>query len=284
MKRFLLILLLSVQCIWSQNQLTHEVYFDTDKFIVPDTEQSRLLLFISQLQNYNVDKIAIYGFCDDRGTENYNLVLSQNRADAIKTIFTYKGIDESIISNVDGKGEILLKIIPATDVDIIRGLNRKVEIIADVSKKTEVVETTPKKDDSPPKKTKTTEILKSELKKGDKILFEDIYFRTNYSFVLPESKKTLKEIAKVLKERDDIYFTILGHVCCTKNSRDALDKKTRKYNLSVARAKYVYDYLVKQGVDKKRMKYKGMRRMFPLGGDPKYDRRVEILITYVENR
>ena len=100
-----------------------------------------------------------------------------------------------------------------------------------------------------------------------------------------ESKKTLKEIAKVLKERDDIYFTVLGHVCCTKNSRDALDKKTRKYNLSVARAKYVYDYLVKQGIDKKRMKYKGMRRMFPLGGDPKYDRRVEILITYVgENK
>ena len=154
MKRILLILLLSIQCIWSQNQLTHEVYFDTDKFIVPDTEQSRLLLFISQLQNYNVDKIAIYGFCDDRGTENYNLVLSQNRADAIKTIFTYKGIDESIISNVDGKGEILLKIIPATDIDIIRGLNRKVEIIADVSKKTEVVVNTPNKDDSPPKKNK----------------------------------------------------------------------------------------------------------------------------------
>ena len=33
--------------------------------------------------------------------------------------------------------------------------------------------------------------------------------------------------------------------------------------------------------DKRRMKYKGMRRLFPLGGDPKFDRRVEIEITYV---
>ena len=29
------------------------------------------------------------------------------------------------------------------------------------------------------------------------------------------------------------------------------------------------------------MRYVGMRRKFPLGGDPKYDRRVEILITHV---
>ena len=28
----------------------------------------------------------------------------------------------------------------------------------------------------------------------------------------------------------------------------------------------------------------GMRRKFPLGGDPELDRRVEILITYVSNQ
>ena len=89
------------------------------------------------------------------------------------------------------------------------------------------------------------------------------------------------KIAEVLKSRKGVYFTIQGHVCCTQNSRDAMDKQTRKRNLSVARAKYIYDYLAKQGVDKRRMKYKGMRRLFPLGGDPKFDRRVEIVITYV---
>jgi outer membrane protein OmpA-like peptidoglycan-associated protein len=48
----------------------------------------------------------------------------------------------------------------------------------------------------------------------------------------------------------------------------------------VSRAKFVYDYLFKKVVDSKRMKYVGMRSKFPLGGEPKYDRRVEILITY----
>ena len=29
------------------------------------------------------------------------------------------------------------------------------------------------------------------------------------------------------------------------------------------------------------MRHLGLRRKFPLGGEPKFDRRVEILITYV---
>ncbi len=92
------------------------------------------------------------------------------------------------------------------------------------------------------------------------------------------------ELAQVLVERKDLYFTIQGHVCCTQNSRDAVDRKTKQRNLSLARAKYVYEYLAKKGVSKKRMKYVGMRRKFPLGGDPKYDRRVELLITYVADK
>ena len=85
-------------------------------------------------------------------------------------------------------------------------------------------------------------------------------------------------------ENKNIYFTIQGHVCCTQNSRDAVDKKTGKRNLSVARARFIYDYLAKKGVDKKRMKYVGMRRKFPLGGAPELDRRVEILVTYVTEK
>ena len=110
---------------------------------------------------------------------------------------------------------------------------------------------------------------------------DNILFKTGYSKLLPESKPTLESIAQALLERKDIYFTIQGHVCCTQNSRDAIDRQTKKRNLSVARAKFIYDYLVKKGVNKRRMKYVGMRRKFPLGGEPKFDRRVEILVTYV---
>ena len=57
----------------------------------------------------DIEKISIYGFCDDRGSDNYNMVLSQNRANAIKQVFANNEFDESLITNVDGKGEILLK-------------------------------------------------------------------------------------------------------------------------------------------------------------------------------
>jgi len=283
MNKLVLLILLFCQFIVAQNKLTHEVYFETDKYDIPITEENRLLLFISTLADMDIESISIFGFCDDRGASDYNLILSQQRADAIKAIFSNNEISESLISNVDGKGEILLKIVDEKDVLKIRGLNRKVEII--VKPKPPIVEIVEEKTDvkQPEKKKDVPEIIKGDLKIGDKIVFENILFKTGYSTVMPESKKILENIAKSLVERKDIYFTIQGHVCCTQYSRDAVDRKTKQRNLSVARAKYVYDYFAKKGVDKKRMKYAGLRRLFPLGGDPKLDRRVEILITYVNN-
>jgi outer membrane protein OmpA-like peptidoglycan-associated protein len=282
MNKLLILLLLTLHgsFVFSQQELTQEVYFETDKYDIPSTEENRLLLFISNLSDIDIESISIFGFCDDIGANSYNLKLSQQRADAIKVIFSNNEISEDLITNVDGKGEILLKIVNEKNVLKIRGLNRKVEIIVKAKppkplveeKKEAVVEV--KKKDAP-------ELLKGDLKVGDKIVFENILFKTGYRVVMPESKKTLETIAKILIERKDIYFTIQGHVCCTQNARDAIDRKTKLRNLSEARAQYIYDYFVKKGVDKKRMKHIGLRRKFPLGGDPKFDRRVEILITYV---
>jgi outer membrane protein OmpA-like peptidoglycan-associated protein len=282
MNKLLVLLLLTLHCsfVFSQKELTQEVYFETDKYDIPSTEESRLLLFISNLSDIDIESISIFGFCDDIGAKSYNLKLSQQRANAIKMIFSNNEISEDLITNVDGKGEILLKIVNEKNILKIRGLNRKVEIIVKEKPPKPLVEENieavveVKKKDAP-------ELLKGDLKVGDKIVFENILFKTGYRVVMPESKKTLETIAKILIERKDIYFTIQGHVCCTQNARDAIDRKTKLRNLSEARAQYIYEYFVKKGVDKKRMKHIGLRRKFPLGGDPKFDRRVEILITYV---
>lgn len=276
MKKAAFIYLLVSNFICAQNELKHEVYFNTNAYNVSEIEQNRLLLFIEDIENIAVEKISIYGFCDDRGSNAYNLTLSQQRADEIRSIFSRHSQFESLISNVDGKGEILLVVVETTDAHIIRGLNRKVEIIVTpkpvVDDIEEVVEVEEKD---------TPAILKGELEVGDKVLLENILFNTGNSDIIPESEETLEKIAQVLVEQDHLYFTIQGHVCCTKNSRDAVNSRTKKRNLSLIRAKYIYEYLAEKGVDKKRMKYVGMRRKFPLGGDPKYNRRVEILITYV---
>ena len=273
MKALVIVFLLITQLVLAQKELTHEVYFDTDKSEVPETEHTKLLAFLSEIESLDIERISIYGFCDDRGSHDYNLKLSNDRANNIRTIFSNNEFDESVIINVDGKGEVLLKLVQEENIDKIRGLNRKVLIIA-----TQVY---PPKPEVVVKTKDAAEILSGDLKAGDNIVLDNILFKTGYSYLMPESVKTLEAITKVMIKRKDIYFTVQGHVCCTQNGRDALDRKTKQRNLSVARAKYIYDYMVKKGVDKKRMKYVGMRRKFPLGGDPKFDRRVEILLTYV---
>lgn len=273
MLRLIYLILLISTCSYSQ-EITHKVYFDTDKYAVDAIEQERFSQFISKLDTVDIQKITIFGYCDDRGTDAYNLWLSKKRANTVKWHFTNNEFSEDLITVIDGKGEVALDASKG-DYKTYRQKNRRVEILVNTRSLTTV-------EDSIEVPTTQT-ILKGSLKVGDKVRLKNIYFKTGYSTVIPESIPTLKEIAQILVDRKDLYFTIQGHVCCTHDTYDAIDRKTNKRNLSVARAKFIYTYLLRRGVEKKRMKYVGLRRKFPLGGNQKYDRRVEIEITYVAN-
>ena len=275
MRNFFIVILLVGQFVQGQSQDSHVVYFDTGQYDVPVIETNRLVLFIQELKDIDIERISIYGFTDDRGSDNYNLTLSQNRANAIKKIFSKFNIDDNLISNVDGKGEVLLRVVSSENLSIIRGLNRKVEInIEYQQEEKKVVE----------RKQETPQIFSKDIAVGDKITLENILFETGFSIIEKKSINVLEELAAALLIRKDIYFLIQGHVCCTRNKRDAVDKKTGKRNLSMARAKFIYDYLVKKGIKRSRMKYIGLKNKYPLGGETKFDRRVEIKITYISER
>lgn len=193
-------------------------------------------------------------------------------------------MSDSIITNADGKGELLLTRLDDVTNEIQRKLNRKVEIIVSLKVPPKPVETITEEIEEEivmeiPPKYKT---LTDTIEKGDKILLENILFKTNYSYIHGKSYKNLRALAKYLKENPQLIFKIQGHVCCVDHGRDGVDLKTGKRNLSVARAKFVYDYLSKNGVEKKRMRYEGFGSRYPLGGDTKEDKRVEILVTYVK--
>ena len=241
---------------YSQFNIEHSVYFDTDLYNLTKTEKTRLQKFLSSVTKDEVLKIEIFGFCDDRGSDNYNLILSQNRADAIKEIFSDASFFPEKISTVDGKGELLLNIVDETDPSVIRALNRRVDIVISYP-----------------------EIEKKIIEEENKniIILEDVLFITGYSYLTRRSKKILDDVAETLKN-ETFSFSIQGHVCCTEGELDAIDRKTNKRNLSVARAKFVYDYLLKKGIKKSRMSYEGLAHKFPLGGSEDKDRRVEILI------
>jgi len=117
-----------------------------------------------------------------------------------------------------------------------------------------------------------------EEKNSSKIVLQNVHFITGYSYLTRGSKETLDALANTLKN-ESFSFVIQGHVCCTEGELDAIDRRTKERNLSVARAKYVYDYFIEKGVDKNRMSYKGLAHRFPLGGSVDKDRRVEIIVS-----
>jgi outer membrane protein OmpA-like peptidoglycan-associated protein len=92
--------------------------------VVSGIERNRLLSFVFSLSEEDLSRIEIYGFCDDVGASSYNLTLSQNRANEIKKILLHNDVPEDKITNVDGKGELLLKIVKTTSADRVRALNR----------------------------------------------------------------------------------------------------------------------------------------------------------------
>jgi len=256
-------------CIFtSAQELRHNVFFETDRSDVIESEKNRLNNFISSLDSLTIETISINGYCDDRGTKPYNQLLSERRAEAIKTYLLDSEFSNKQIKVIDGKGELALN--ASTNIPKIRQNNRRVEIVVSAKSASTDIET-----------PTTQTILKGRVSVGDTIRLKNIYFKTSYSTIMPGSIPTLKEIAEILASRKNIFFTIQGHVCCTHDTYDAIDRETNKRNLSVSRAHFIYTYLSQHGVEKYRMKYVGLRRKFPLGGDPKFDRRVEILITYI---
>src|SRR5205085_1885488 len=57
-----------------------------------------------RLQNDDELSVRIVGYADQIGSEEYNLSLSQRRADAVKTYLTEHGVPETAVS-VEARGE-----------------------------------------------------------------------------------------------------------------------------------------------------------------------------------
>ena len=90
-------------------ELRHNVYFETDKYDIITKEEVHLNTFISSLDSLSIETIIIYGYCDDRGTQDYNLLLSKNRANTIKQYLLDSEFSVNQIKIIDGKGEVPLE-------------------------------------------------------------------------------------------------------------------------------------------------------------------------------
>lgn len=108
------------------------VNFDFNASTLTSTAKANLDKLVIVLNN-NVDtNINMYGFTDSKGADDYNLKLSQRRADAVKSYFVSKGIASSRLF-AEGMGEA--NPVASNDTDAGRAQNRRVEFAITANEK-----------------------------------------------------------------------------------------------------------------------------------------------------
>ncbi len=258
-----LLLIVNVFHVGAQDKLT--VFFDFDQYNLNETAQQQLQTWITANPKIEVSKI--YGFCDWKGSNSYNDSLSLKR---IKTIFNYlkeKNIRVKDGYEIKGFGEDF-------EQSKVQSENRKVSIVYEL-KKDEPQPIINLEDDTTPLTAKF-KVAKS----GDKIRLKNIYFYNMTPRILPKSKPILIELLCALQDNPKLKIEIQGHICC----QTVFDIN----ELSVMRARAIYNYLVTQKINRKRLTYKGYGTSEPIHSIPEKNekeeeenRRVEILV--VEN-
>ncbi|MBI4401251.1 MAG: OmpA family protein [Nitrospirae bacterium] len=77
-----------------------DVYFDYDRYAIRDEAKGELAAVARQLKEDNSRKLLIEGHCDDRGTVDYNMVLGERRAQAVKRYLEGLGVPSSQVETI----------------------------------------------------------------------------------------------------------------------------------------------------------------------------------------
>ena len=90
-----------------QNQnleLETDFLFDFDKDTIKQEGFETIALSVNQIDKNMVRKVKVLGYTDPLGSDDYNLKLSQRRADAVKAELVKNGVPAEIITAM-GMGE-----------------------------------------------------------------------------------------------------------------------------------------------------------------------------------
>lgn len=262
-----IIALLSFSYLTAQAEKVETVYFDFDKYELNPQQEQTIIDFILKIDTSKIESVQIYGYCDDRGNDDYNYKLSEDRVTTVQKLLTEHGLNKNKIIIIEGKGRVILSDNVLDDLGEIRSKNRRVDLML-IRKNSFGKGIYNSFQDQP--------------KIGDRIYLEKIYFAFGSSILNSQSKEELDKIAKILDINREIEFEIIGHVCCTPSYfSDAIDRATNERKLSVNRAKSVFLYLINKNINSLRMSYKGVGNKSPLGKGDEFDRRVELHITKI---
>jgi outer membrane protein OmpA-like peptidoglycan-associated protein len=259
-KGFQILVLLYFSYLSAQENNVQSVYFEFDKFTLEKNELSLISEIFNSSDFSKFDAIQLYGYCDDRGSADYNDKLSKKRVAFVQDFLLSNGVAQNKIFICEGRGRVIMNKDTVKNLKEIRDKNRRVDLIF--------------------VKKSTYTSFPENPKLGDNVILERVTFDMGSSELSINAKKELDRTVLLLKKYKTLRFEVKGHVCCTSSKySDAIDKETQNRDLSENRAKNVFMYLRSKGISPYRMSYKGYGNRFPLGKEDAQDRRVELYIT-----
>jgi outer membrane protein OmpA-like peptidoglycan-associated protein len=232
--------------------------------------------------------IRIEGATDCPGSFQYNTRLAGNRALYLRNYFEMAGYPEVRIEACDALPEKGC----TRKNQGYNPNNRSASLWLCASEMEKAVQPEPVKQTEPAvtEAPGTAEELSAvnelaTLEPGQTLVIGGLNFYPGSHRTLPEAKPVMKDLAQLMKDNPTLVIEVQGHVCCSnKPDEDGIDELTGKDNLSWARAKEVYDFLVREGIEPHRILYKGYAMKRPLVypevtiKDQIQNRRVEIMV------
>jgi outer membrane protein OmpA-like peptidoglycan-associated protein len=231
-----------------------EVFFDFNKDFPNQTSILQINEWIARNKNAEITKLL--GYCDSIDTKNYNKKLAERRIENVRVLLEKSGLKFSKDLETIAFGKEFRQ-------SKIQAENRKVTIFYN-----EPIVL--------PTESELTKKIK-ESKVGEHITLPNIYFFNNSARIVPKSDPTLIDLRCAMEENPKLKIEIQGHICC-QTKGDVAD-------VSTARARAIYSYLLRNKIDRKRMTFKGFANTRPIHPIPEKtpqeedeNRRVEILI------
>jgi len=272
---FILVFLFGLVSIASAQEDTLIIHFDLNKAAIRPMDYATL---DSLAHIKGVRSIILSGHADSIGNDRVNDSLSTARAQATAKYLMGKGVPDSLFGTVEGFGRRRPR-------DLMNAAaNRRVEIIF-VRMRVLEAETPKVSLERSDAGGGLLEALKDTANiVGKNFILRNVNFYGDRHVPLPEAEYPLLQLLNVMRRHPRMTIEIQGYVCCMRDDFDGRDADLPNEKLSVQRAKFVYDFLVGNGIAKSRMRYKGFgasKKIFPLersDEERKANRRVEIKI------
>lgn len=255
---------------------TVTVYFNLNQYCLTRESDSTLDRYFQDAKRLGrTQHLEIAGYCDNSGSEDYNNELSLKRAGAVKAYLRQLRLDSSPEMHITAHG--FHEPLNENQTPADRAHNRRVTIAA-------IPATAGPTAPSEPPASVYKQLTDTTIRAGASIVLKDVVFIGGRHQPLGFSYIALNDLLKAMRENTALRIRIEGHVCCIPDSVDGPDLETGGSDLSVQRAKFVYAFLVGNGIARVRMSYLGLggaNKLYPQEISPAQqaqNRRVEIRI------